>query len=193
MRIKMLASAAVVGGALATSGILGGIAPAGATVTQNFKCTAIGPVTPSFNASVTALATINKTTKVITLKSVVFTIHNTFGVSATINSIKFEVNDPNANSAPYVTGSVKAATLPAGWTAGHDTGIFVEHAASETFKALATLKTAALSANYTDVGPVGTVINFTAGDLTFNITSPVTQSETCTPSTPEKIMAHVTE
>lgn len=194
MRIRMIAGSAILGGALTMSGmVLVGVAPAGAAVTQNFKCTPIGTVTPSFNVSESATASINKTTKMITLSNATFTVRNTFGVSATVNSIKFEITDPNNTSAPYIANSVKVATSPTGWVAGHDTGIFAEHAGSEVFKALATLKNAALSAKYTDAGPVKTVINFIAGNFTFNITSPVQQAETCTPTAPAKIIAHVAE
>ena len=191
MRIKLIAGAAVVGG-LATSGIIGP-APAGASVTQGYTCSSIDGVKPSVNAAVTAKATINKTTKVIALSGVVFKLHNTFGVSATINDIKFYVNDPNTTSAPYVSGSGAAATSPAGWTAGHDTGLFVVYSGSQTFKALSTLTTAALGASYSDLGPAKTVIKFTVGSVSFNLTAPVQASVTCTPKTPEKVIAQVTE
>ncbi|HWD54506.1 MAG TPA: hypothetical protein VG346_05255 [Acidimicrobiales bacterium] len=158
----MVAGAAVVGGALATSGLFG-LAPAGASVTHGYKCSAIDGVTPSVNATVTAKATINKTTKVITLSGVVFKPDNTFGVSATINNIKFYVNDPSPTSEPYVAGSATVATTPAGWTAGHDTGIYQRYSGSQSFKALATLTTAALGATYGDTGQVRTIIKFTAG------------------------------
>jgi hypothetical protein len=192
MRIRMIASAALVGGALATSGIIG-VTPAGASVTQGYTCSAIDGVKPAVNATVTAKATINKITKVISLSDVVFKLKNSFGVTATINDIKFYVNDPNNTSAPYVSGSAAAAATPAGWVAGHDTGLYVLYSGSQTFKALATLTTAALSASYSDLGPTKTVIKYTVGTLTFNLTSPVTATVTCTPKTPEKTIAQVTE
>ena len=192
MRIRMIAGAALVGGAMATSGLMG-LAPAGASVTQGYKCSSIDGVTPSVNATVTAKATINKTTKVITLSGVVFKLHNTFGVSATINTIKFYVNDPNTTSAPYVAGSANVAATPAGWTAGHDTGLYELYPGSQSFKALATLTTAALGATYSDVGPVRTVIKFTVGSVSFNLTAPVQATVTCTPKAPEKVLAQVTE
>jgi hypothetical protein len=193
MRIRMIAGAAVVGGALATSGVMG-LVPAGASVSQGYKCSSIGGVTPSISATVTAKATINKTTKVITLSGVVFKLHNTFGVSATIQNITFVVNDPNTTSAPYVAGSANVAATPAGWTAGHTaTGLFENFAGSQSFKALATLTTAALGAQYTDAGPVRTVIKFTTGTVSFDLTSPVQATVTCTPKTPLKVLAQVSE
>jgi hypothetical protein len=192
MRIRMIAGAAVVGGALATSGFMG-LAPAGASVSQSYKCSSISGVTPSISATVSAKATINRTTKVITLSGVVFKLHNTFGVTATINNIKFYVNDPNNTSAPYIAGSANVAATPAGWTAGHDTGLFELYTGSQTFKALSTLTTAALGATYTDAGPSLTDIKFTVGTLSFNLTSPVQTSVTCTPKTPEHVIASVLE
>ncbi len=53
MRIRMIAGAAVVGGALATSGVIG-LAPAGAAVTQGYSCSAIDGVKPAVNATVSA-------------------------------------------------------------------------------------------------------------------------------------------
>jgi hypothetical protein len=192
MRIRMIAGAAVAGGALATSGLIG-LAPAGASVTQGYKCSSIDGVTPSVNATVTAKATINKTTKVITLSGVVFKLHNTFGVSATINNIKFYVNDPNNTSAPYVAGSANVAAAPVGWTAGHDSGLYELFTGSQSFKALATLTTAALGATYSDLGPAKTVIKFTTGTVSFDLTSPVQATVTCTPKTPLKVLAQATE
>ena len=192
MRIRMIAGAAVVGGALATSGLIG-LAPAGATVSQGYKCTSIDGVTPSFSASITGKATINRTTKVITLSGVVFKLHNTFATTATINNIKFEVLDPNNTSAPYIAGSANAASTPAGWTAGHDTGLYELYAGTQTFKALSTLTTAALGATYSDNGPSLTSIKFKAGVLTFNLTAPAQASVTCTPKTPEGTIAQVVE
>jgi hypothetical protein len=192
MRIRMIAGAAIVGGALATSGFIG-LEPAGASVSQGYKCSSISGVTPSFSATITAKATINRTTKVITLSGVVFKLHNTFGVTATINNIKFEVLDPNNTSAPYIAGSANVAATPAGWTAGHDSGLYELYAGSQTFKALSTLTTAALGATYSDNGPSLTSIKFKAGLLTFNLTSPTQASVTCTPKTPEATMASVIE
>jgi hypothetical protein len=192
MRIRMLGGAAVVGGVLAMSGFIG-VGPAGATTTQGYSCSAIDGVKPDVNASVAAKATLNKTTKVITLSGVVFKLRNTFGIPATINDIKFYVNDPNATSAPYMTGSAAAAATPAGWAAGHDTGLYVLYSGSQSFKSLATLTTAALSASYSDLGPTKTVIKFTVGSISFNLTSPVQSTVTCTPKTPEKVIAQVTE
>ena len=192
MRIKMIAGAAVVGGALATSGFMG-LAPAGASVTQPYKCSSIDGVTPTVSAVITANATIDKTSKVITLSGVVFKLHNTFGDTATINNVKFYVSDPNTTSAPYVAGSATVASTPAGWAAGHDTGLYELYAGSQTFKAFSYLTTAALGAQYTDAGPVRTVIKFTVGTVSFNLTAPVTASVTCTPKTPLKVIAQVTE
>jgi hypothetical protein len=191
MQIRKIAGAAVAGGALATSGILG-LAPAGA-VSQSYGCSSIDGIKPNVSATVSAKAVINKTTKVITLSGVVFQLRNTFGVSATISNIKFEVNDPNNTSAPYVAGSANVAATPAGWTAGHDTGLYELYAGSQSFKAFAVLKTAALGATYTDAGPVKTVIKFTAGTVSFNLTSPVSATVTCTPKTPLKVLVQATE
>ncbi|HXX90220.1 MAG TPA: hypothetical protein VEI83_08365 [Acidimicrobiales bacterium] len=193
MRMKMLAGALVVGGVLAMSGVVG-VAPAGATTTQGYSCSAIDGVKPAVNATVTAKATIDKTTKVISLTGVVFKLRNTFGVTATIDDIRFYVNDPNSTSAPYVAGSAAAAGVPAGWAAGHDSsGLYVVYAGSQTFKSLATLTTAALSAGYSDLGPAKTAIKFTVGTITFDVTAPVQAPVTCTPKTPEKVITQVTE
>jgi hypothetical protein len=188
----MIAGAAVVGGALATSGVIG-LSPAGATVNQPLVCSSIDGVTPSITAAVQAKATLNKTTKVITLSGVEFSMRNTFGISATISDIKFELNDPNNTSAPYVANSAAVAATPAGWTAGHDTELFEQFAGSQTFKAFAVLSTAKLSASYTDLGPAKTVIKFTMSPVTFTLDSPVQASVTCTPKTPEQVIAKVSE
>lgn len=172
---------------------LTGAAPAGAASTQAYSCsTPIG--TESGTATISGKAVLNATTKVITLSAVKFSIKNTFGLTISGNNIKVSVPDPNTTSAPYITGSAKVATTPAGWTAGHGTtGLFALHKGTLTFANGSTISNAALSGRYKDKGPKGTVISFKPGTVSFNLTSPISGTVTCTPSGTVVTFASVTE
>ena len=167
--------------------------PAVAAASQGYSCsTPVG--TQSGTATVAGKATLNATTKVISLSGVKVSIKNTFGVTVSGNNVKIVVPDPNTTSAPYVANSAKVATTPAGWTAGHATsGIFALHAGNVTFASGSTLSNAALSARYKDKGPKGTVVKFTPGPISFNLTSPISGTVTCTPTAPIVTIASVTE
>lgn len=183
--------------ALAGTAVMGVAAtPAWAgTISQPYSCsTTIGPL--SETVSITGTATINKTTKVISLSGVVFTVNNTSGYSLTVNHVKLNVADPNKTSAPYKAGSAKVGTTPPGWTAGHgSTGAFALFAGSTTIANGATVSNAPLSAKYTDAGPAGTKISFKPGKVSFNLTSPSIAAGpvSCTPSAPVGTIASVTE
>jgi hypothetical protein len=168
-------------------------ASAATAVTQPYTCNA-GGATVQASATVTGKAAENSTSTAIKLTNVVFKVTNTFGVgTVTVNHIKVSVPDPNTTSAPYVANSVAVAASPAGWTAGHDaTGAFASFAGSKTVPTNGTVANAALKAKYKDKGPVGTVINYVPGQISFNITSPITATATCTATAP-MTFATVTE
>jgi hypothetical protein len=189
---SVVGSIALAGTSLAWVAV--GAAPAGASSqTQAYSCsTPIG--TQSSNVTVAGSASINTTTKKISLTGVKFTITNTFGVTFSANNVKISIPDPNKTSAPYVAGSAKVATSPAGWTAGHDsTGVFALHSGTITVANGQTVSNAALSAKYSDKGPAGKVIKFHPGTVSFSLTSPITGSVTCHPTAPVITIASVTE
>ena len=200
MRAREVAVSALVGGAMALSGM--GVATADspavapATVSQTYSCSVIG-TTQTGTATVMGKAVIVTSTtgvKSISLTGVVFSITNSFGLTATVNTIKIHLLDPNKISAPYILNSAKAGTTPPGWTAGHDTtGTFLLFSGSTTFASGTTKRTAALRARYRDKGPRGTVIAFHPGNVTFSVTSPVVGSASCTPSGTLTTIASVTE
>lgn len=179
--------------ALAGTALLAAGAPSAgaATVTQTYRCSSsLGSLSTSVKFSGTATLA----TKTIKLSNVKVTVSNTTTTTASIDKVSINVPDPNKTSAPYKSGSVKVGSTPAGWTAARTTqGIAARHAGTITFKAGATLTNAPLSAAYTDKGPKGTVISFHPGVVSFTLTSPISTAVTCTPTSPKKTIASVTE
>jgi hypothetical protein len=166
-------------------------ASASTNVSAAYSCSIAG-TTEAVTISVTGTAT--KTATTVNVKNVVFTVTNSFGITATISNIKVHVLDPNKTSAPFKAGSAHVAKTPAGWTAGHDsTGAFALFKGSTTIANGATVSNAALGAGYTNAGPTGTKISFKPAKVSFNVTSPITATVTCTPTKPVPVFASVTE
>lgn len=202
MRVKMIAAASLVGGALTLSGTTTAFADSAptpdisfGTVSQPYVCH-VGIISKNVLATVTGKAAIvtSGTVKTIHLTGVIFSFTNSFGVSATLNSIKAYVPYPNNTSAPYIAKSAKAGTTPAGWTAASDTtGVYLSFPGSTTVPNGAKESTAPLKANYKDNGPAGTVIAFHPGNITFKLTAPTTGTATCKPGSPLNTITSVTE
>src|SRR5580658_3060275 len=112
MRIRAVVIASLVGGATFLSGvgwISAGAAIRTATVTQTYTCKAAGQTeTAPVTISGTAVISGTGSTATVQLSDVVFSVTNTFGVTAVGSSFKLYIPDPNKTSAPYKAGSAKA-------------------------------------------------------------------------------------
>lgn len=160
-------------------------------ITQSYTChTPVGDETEAL--TVTGKASIKGIH--ISLKKVVYSITNTFGVDLTVEAIKVSVPDPTIKVAKYTNGSAKAAKKPAGYKGGHGaTGVYALHAGQLDVANGDTIKTAALSAKYKATGSPGSEVDFQPGDVSFTVDSPISGQVSCTPDKPVGIIASVTE
>lgn len=161
------------------------------TLDQSYTChTPIGDETAI--VTVTGKASI-KGSK-ISLKKVVYSFDNNFGVDLTVEAVKASVPDPTTKVAQYKDGSAKAAKKPAGYKGGHDsTGAYVLHAGQLSVPNGSSIKTAALGAKYTATGAPGSEVDFQPGAVSFTVDSPISGTVSCTPDKPVGIIASVTE
>lgn len=164
-----------------------------ATITQAYSCSSpIGTLSASVRVS--GSAALNSTGKSINLSRVKFTVTNPTSTTISADNIVVTVRDPNKTAAPYKAGTAKVASTPPGWTAGHNaSGVFAKHAGTVTLAGGGTVSNAALSASYANQGSSGTVISYKPGAVSFNLTSPIPGTVTCTPTAPVKRFASVTE
>jgi len=161
------------------------------TVSAAYSCAIPGIGTQAVTISVSGTAAV--TAKAIKVTGVVFTVSNSFGVTATLSNIQVHITDAPAASAPLKTASPVVAATPAGWTAGFDTnGAFADFAGSTTINNGDTVANAALSAKYAKKGAAGTKIKFKPGLVSFDVTSPISATVSCTPTAPVPAFAKVT-
>lgn len=145
------------------------------------------------DVTVSAQASENETTEQLTLSKITYTVTNPTTSAATVTGATFYVPDPDAVNAPYITGSATIATSP-GWSAGHDTnGTFASFSGSLAVGPGATVSTPAFSASYSEAGPAATVITWHPGPATITISSPTSQTITCTPTAPLGNLARTKE
>jgi len=114
----------------------------------------------------------------IILSGVVFTISFSGGMA--VDNLQFDVFQSDQKSAPYIKGSAAVASTPPGWKAGHTyAGLYALYKGR---LGGSSVSNAALSAEYADKGPQGTLVAFRPGEIWFETLVPVQASVSCHPT-----------
>lgn len=155
-------------------------------IRQSYGCS--GATTQT--ATVSAVARQTETTEQIRLSALTFTVSNPTNAAVTVSQARVSIPDPDRARAPYVNGSAAIAAAP-GWHAGHDSGGLFATSGAVTLAPGETISTPAVSALYSDAGPVGTPIAWHPGAASLTLTSPSASVATCSPTAPLATLARI--